>query len=348
MLEALTLKNFEGYKKAVLLFHEGVNVIVGESDHGKSSIMRALRWTVLNKPGGEEFISTWSEDGVSVKVRIDGKSVTRVKGKENAYYIDKKKYLSFGVGIPEDVSRLFNMEEVNIQNQLDTHFLLTDSPGEVARYFNKIVDLDIIDRSMSKIQQHLKSEKQGLLNKKSELASLEEELKSYDWLISAEDHLRKLEILSRSINATSTKVEQITSLLQNIEVVEKDKAPLLKLISAREEVIVLIGVLNNINKTKVQLEEITYLLDELEKIEKEKVVLSNLSKAGPTISSLMALAKGIGLKQTELLELSNIIESVNTIDSQIALKKKKKEELQKEIAKMMPDVCPLCDQEIRR
>ena len=346
MLEAITVKNFQGYKKAVVLFHEGVNVIVGESDHGKSAIFKALRWVIYNKPSGDDFISYWSDTGMSVKVRVDGKSVTRVKGKENAYYIDKEKYLSFGVGVPEEVEKLFNMADVNIQNQLDTHFLLSESPGEVARYFNKIVDLDIIDRSMRNIQKQLKSEQQGLLNSKSEKASFEEDLKTYDWLMTAEDQLRGMENLSRTISKTSTQIKEIDELIEAIDLLEKTREPLNKLISAQKEVEVMSKLSGSINKSYEEINEITDLIEKIEEIEEERLVFTKLSKAKPEIASLMALAKDIGLRRTECLELSNLISGIEGIDKQIIAKKKEKEQLQKDFKKLMPDTCPLCEQEI--
>ena len=346
MLEAITVKNFQGYKKAVVLFHEGVNVIVGESDHGKSAIFKALRWVIYNKPSGDDFISYWSDTGMSVKVRVDGKSVTRVKGKENAYYIDKEKYLSFGVGVPEEVEKLFNMADVNIQNQLDTHFLLSESPGEVARYFNKIVDLDIIDRSMRNIQKQLKSEQQGLLNGKSEKASLEEDLKTYDWLMTAEDQLRGMENLSRTISKTSTQIKEIDVLIEAIDSLEKTREPLNKLISAQEEVAAMSKLSDGINKLYREINEIADLIEEIEEIEEERLVFTKLSKAKPEIASLMTLAKDIGIRQTECLELSNLISTIKTVADNIERYEKEKEQLQKDFMELMPNTCPLCSQEI--
>jgi len=348
MLEAITVKNFQGYKKAVVLFHEGVNVIVGESDHGKSAIFKALRWVIYNKPSGDDFISYWSDTGMSVKVRVDGKSVTRGKGKENAYYIDKEKYLSFGIGVPEEVEKLFNMADVNIQNQLDTHFLLSESPGEVARYFNKIVDLDIIDRSMRNIQKQLKNEQQGLLNSKSEKTSLEEDLKTYDWLMTAEDQLRGMENLSRTISKTSTQIKDIDELIGDIDALEKTREPLNKLISAQEEVAAMSKLSDSINKSYREINEITNLIEEIQEIEDERLVFTKLSKAKPEIASLMALVKDIGLKRTECLELSNLISTIKTVTNNIERIEKEKQQLQKDFIELMPDICPLCEQEIVR
>jgi len=346
MLEAITVKNFQGYKKAVILFHEGVNVIVGESDHGKSAIFKALRWVIYNKPSGDDFISYWSDTGMSVKVRVDGKSVTRAKGKENAYYIDKEKYLSFGVGVPEEVEKLFNMADVNIQNQLDTHFLLSESPGEVARYFNKIVDLDIIDRSMRNIQKQLKSEQQGLLNSKSEKASFEEDLKTYDWLMTAEDQLRGMENLSRTISKTSTQIKEITDLLIDIQSIETNRAPLNKLLSAQEAVKDMSDLSDDIKITKGKIEDIDQLLEELTETFLLTKLKTDLKKAEPEVTSLMTLTKDIGLRRTECLELSNIISTIKTITNNIERYEKEKEQLQKDFTKLMPNTCPLCEQEI--
>ena len=59
MIQSLHIKNLQSHKDSHLDFCEGVNVIVGPSDSGKSAILRALRWIVKNRPQGDVLRSHW-------------------------------------------------------------------------------------------------------------------------------------------------------------------------------------------------------------------------------------------------------------------------------------------------
>lgn len=57
-----------------------------------------------------------------------------------------------GKSVPDPVSQLVNMEDINIQNQHNRYFLLNETPGQVATILNEMVGLEIIDKSLSKIE----------------------------------------------------------------------------------------------------------------------------------------------------------------------------------------------------
>ena len=47
MLKKLILKNFQSHSDSELEFDKGINVICGNSDSGKSSIIRSFIWACL-------------------------------------------------------------------------------------------------------------------------------------------------------------------------------------------------------------------------------------------------------------------------------------------------------------
>jgi exonuclease SbcC len=70
MIDSLSIQNFQSHEKTELEFDEGINIIIGQSDSGKSAILRALNWVVNNKPNGEAFKSNWGGD-TKVKIIIE-------------------------------------------------------------------------------------------------------------------------------------------------------------------------------------------------------------------------------------------------------------------------------------
>ena len=56
MITALRLLEFQKHRKLVVRFDPHVTTIVGQTDSGKTSILRALLWLLTNSPAGMEFI----------------------------------------------------------------------------------------------------------------------------------------------------------------------------------------------------------------------------------------------------------------------------------------------------
>jgi len=299
MLESLTIRKFQSHDNTILKFHKGVNAIVGETDTGKSSIVRVLRWLIDNRPSGDEFISI-DKKNCSATLKIDGKRVRRIKGEKNLYKIDKKEFKAFGQSVPEEVSSLLNISNVNLQGQLDAPFLLSESSAEVARYFNKIVKLDVIDKSLKNISQRIREGRLGLARKESKKSDLLESIKEYDWLVNAGDKIKKLSIIEKSITKTNKQIYDIDQLINDIEDLEEKKENLRKFS----------GVKNEIN-------------------------------------NLIELSEVIDKEEEAYYSLLEIVQVVEDTEYNIRMLTKEGKEIRKQLEKLMPDVCPLCGQEVR-
>ena len=59
MIKSLELFNFQSHAHTLIEFSDGVNIISGTSDSGKSAILRALRWVIRNEPSGLGVVSWW-------------------------------------------------------------------------------------------------------------------------------------------------------------------------------------------------------------------------------------------------------------------------------------------------
>jgi DNA repair protein SbcC/Rad50 len=152
MLKSISSYNFQSHKSTIIDFCDGLNVITGSSDSGKSSVIRAFRWVYENRPSGDS-IKNWDskkEDEVSVGIQLSEGSVCkeRINGKVK-YLLDTEKgsyeFEAIRSDVPQEIIEFFNLSEYNIQTQHDPYFLLNDSPGEVAKKLNSLVGLDIID-----------------------------------------------------------------------------------------------------------------------------------------------------------------------------------------------------------
>lgn len=150
MIESVTLRNVEAHEKKTVEFGPGVTCVVGETDAGKSALIRSLLWVALNQPSGANMVH-FKKPFAKATVRVDGREVVRKRGKTvNLYSLDGKKFKAFGSSVPGEISSLVNISEVNVQRQLDGPFWFSDSPGKISRELNRVVNLDEIDRVLAK------------------------------------------------------------------------------------------------------------------------------------------------------------------------------------------------------
>ena len=200
MINSLSLRNFQSHKSSTLEFSSGVNVIIGQSDSGKTALLRALNWIITNRPSGDSFRSSWGGDTV-VDVRLDSSvsTISRAKtARENAYYItneddDRIQYKAMGQGVPDDIIKLLNLNAVNIQGQMDSPFLLSVSAGEVAQTLNEVVGLEDIDRAVSAANRMVNSAKAAKDAEAAQINKLQVDLQQFEQLDELDGMLTYLE-----------------------------------------------------------------------------------------------------------------------------------------------------------
>ena len=216
MIESISLSGFQSHKNSNLDFSNGVNVIVGKSDCGKSAIIRALRLVLENKPSGDSFINHDCKD-MTVSMKINDTDITRGKGSENTYTAGKEKFTAFGQSVPEPIVAVTKFHDVNAQFQLDSPFLLSMTPGEAGQYLNSIMNLDIIDQTVKAAQAMARENKAAISALTATIATLESEEAGYVWLTDAEAALEKLQALEGKHNELTGEKQKIEDTILSIE-----------------------------------------------------------------------------------------------------------------------------------
>lgn len=307
LINRISLRNFQSHKRTDIELHPGVNCIVGQSNSGKTSILRALYWAIYNRPSGMAFVSHWNQDkngkplkptAVFITKNDETDELARIRSADiNGYNINhgdgefSLKLEAVGTDVPEQISSLFNLEEVNIQKQMDAPFLLSESAGEVARFFNRIIRLDLIDRVLAKAESERRLARNGKANSETALKKLTEDSIGYAWVEAGEVLLNKIGVLERTIEEGRDIVDRLESETQEWE--------------EQEEVI----------RSTKDVETAEKLVDEIE-VEQEAI-------------------EGWMKKISEMTDL------VDQWNSAYALVKLMEEEIPR-LEKSLPKTCPLC------
>ncbi len=361
----LSLENFQSITHGELVFHTGTNVIVGQSNSGKTATFRALKACLTNPSGSQRFIKNGSKQAV-VTVEYNGNQITwKRTAKESSYTINGEDYIKTGSSnafkimedtgfVRDDNDTLMNMEE-----ELQLPFPFGISKSELFKLYENVFcvsDSAVILKSAKEHEDKAKSDiallENDLLKNENKLKELKEfeEIFDKDKLISLKSYLEEKQERLRTLNdglpliKKAMKVTMIdlnglddfdTNNLLNTRNdllnVKKEIYKLKKLHGIHKS---LPEILNPVNKIAIY--------TELIELHKERELIKNLEGiALPEIQVENKLQEYKNLV-TYKRDIKNIINSI----SQIEQKKKDWEEKLNRMKEKLKDVsvCPLCGQ----
>lgn len=346
MIHSLYLKNFESHKNTKLIFSKGINIITGESDQGKSSIIRGIYWVKDNKPAGNSMVSFWNRDNkgnpknvTMAEITNANTSVSRMKSSEmNGYYIGEMKLDAIGQKVPEEVPDALNLSDINIQYQFDRPFLLDESPLEVARFFNKIIKLDVIDRVLSKAEGLRKKTNAEIKSLEFNVETASAQIAKFSWIDSVAPLVKKLEALEYSIEDKNIKKQKLQKLIEDYEhnkAIIKENRKIANLSKIITQVDALTERIRDNKYKKSTIEELLATYRKQEALIKQCKEVKKLQKVVDRIEELTTIIKEKKIKKNILSVLiDDYRNNGTTIDEQ-------KKEV-KRLTALLPSVCPTC------
>lgn len=308
MIRFVDIQNFQSHENTRLEFVDGVNVLVGLSDAGKSAVLRAMRWVCQGRPIGEATVRSHWGGETSVVIGFDDGNVERVRGgkkdRSNAYLIDDgKKKLALkasGKSVPSEVLNLADIPSISWQHQLDRPFLIGESisAGEVARILNEVASLDLIDQSLAFMDSKMRENKKEITSLKSREEALLEEREQFSDTDAATKAVEKLSRLDREIAALSDDADALEALIESVAELEE------------------------------RLEEI-----------------GDVDDAAKTIKTLEALAGEIDGTDQSFRALQSHVFSIDALEEKMFTATENERDAEREFHRERPESCPLCGKE---
>lgn len=270
MFKKLTVHNFQIHEDTELNLDHPIVVLCGKSDSGKSSLLRAVRWLCLNtQPTGVSFAKKGKTE-FSAQLEVDDKVILRKRGKsDNEYYLNKSLYKAFGTKVPDDILKVLNVDLLNFSHQLDGPFWFNLTPGQVSKELNSIIQLDVIDTSLSNASSYVKKTKAEVEVCEERLKTARQKKKDLLWVKDVNKRLIKLEETSNEITETNARASRTTLLLESVNKAEIRLENLSEALIASEEVIE------------------TFPLDLINKITRLEEILDELGDAEITLNKLI-------------------------------------------------------------
>lgn len=351
MIESIKICGFQSHKRSIIHLSPGVSVILGKSDCGKSALLRAIRFVVYNKPAGDSF-RNWSGSNTEVELTFsDGNVIKRTKtNSENSYTInDEKPLKAFGQGVPDEVQKILNMSYVNLQQQLDSHFLLSETSGEVAAHFNRVANISVIDKSVGKAKREITKTKQSIEHREADLVEKQEQLVGYKDLDSIEKQVKYLSNLDGqkrkidgdvvALNMWVNRVNKIDNQVDSIKEYLQLEKPVNELLKKDK-----LWITANAGLKKLRL-----LVQRIDTIDKQLVDSDTLLNLEPAVNLLLFKVKQKGLLSGNLRALNNLVVKHTTLTNKWQENQEKMVELNNTLTEYwgQTKVCPVCGQGIK-
>lgn len=230
------LENFQAFEKGEFNLSPNLNVLVGISNVGKSSVSRALSLILFNT-----WDKSWIKFGAKycrVTIETDTRiTVIREKGEKINRYIlrlpnqPEQLFESFGTGVPEQVQQALHIQEVlvdltdklnlNLAGQMDALFLLSQTGSYRAKVLGKLSGATYLDyaiRELNKDKRQITAEKNL---KDLEIVELQTQVSKLAAIESYSSILVDLESKLASLTAAEQRVECIRELFRRVKVLKE-------------------------------------------------------------------------------------------------------------------------------
>jgi len=342
MIERLHLQNFKSHKESDIHFSPGINLITGESDNGKSALLYGLYWITDNKPLGSEFCS-WDTKETIAEVVVDGKNISRVrKGSNSFYQIGEEIYKIYKNKVPEEVLDILNLGDINWKLPHAPHFLFSNSAGDVAKYLNKFVDLEVIDSTLKHANSRIKSTKNTLEWGHQNKEKFEEELSTYSKLNALDVELTQLEKEEETLQVYQDQYSKLLDVKEELE-------SLHSLIEIDTKITQLGRMISSLEKDSDSLSNLEVCIQRLNTLFLQLQEETRLLEIGESVPKLCTFVDSVQKMQEEktrmsssICELEELYSTARQAQEEYNALKRKCSGYEKEFSSSFPAICPFC------
>lgn len=349
----LILKNFQQWKDGDIEFTKGLNVLMGDTECGKSTIFRAIS-SILTGKMPEDYIRKGTK-GCEVELYFDDNSVfkrSRSK-KDNIAIANNNKYERVGKDIPFDYFKALGNTSITfgdkklslcLYSQFEPHFFITLSDYDKSKLIGTICGIDIVDKLVDSINKDIRQSNSNIKFLKEQLESDEEVLQ----IKKAE--LDKQKDLVNSLENIKNKLSDDIKTLENLSNLSSKSVFIKNNISLYEQQLKLnlecsrtfnqkdnVELLKKLYSLQDQLNKIEFLFNSINERKKQTEIISNYnfdSEKVEVINKLYELSNKLYQHKASIINLQN---NLHASEYELECLIKEKSDLLKGF-----DKCPLC------
>lgn len=320
----LSLKNFQSHVDTVIELDKGLNVFIGESRQGKTSILRAFDFVIENRyKGNVRKYITQGADRCEVSLKLsNGYIITRIVERKsngiNGYTIfnpktgELEELNTKGVTV---VQELLGFSKLNIDKDLsvplnflrqgESWFLIGDkyTAPQREKIIGGIFGTHYADAVIRKYEKQERVIGGTLKTKKEDKENLEKELDKYS-------NLDSLEIVLNKIEDKQTEIELLNSEIEKIQTLKDKRDNCISQINQIDETLKKISNLEVLTKNINELLEKSRELNSIIDLNNRRL---NVIEKGQSHKKIIEQVKSINEIKETLSNVKNINEEIKTI-----------------------------------
>src|SRR5699024_6283239 len=246
-IKKIILENFQSHKYTEFELNEKLNIIVGPSDSGKTAIIRGIKWALYNEPAGDFFIRE-GQNKVSVSLIFsDNTQLTRYRTKtKNVYELiynngEELRLEGFGTGVPEEIKEAIGIYKINLDGketssinlaeQLEGSFLLSEKTSTRASAVGQLVGVDVIDDALREVLKDTRTLNVTKKNLEEHMNHLRDEIKSFDYLKELKTTINKASNIKEKLIEFQNLVDKLNNSFETLKEIYDEMSKLQKIIN---------------------------------------------------------------------------------------------------------------------
>lgn len=269
-LKSARLIDFQSHEDTYVEFDSEMTVIIGETNAGKSSLLRGITWGLYNEPKGTDFIRTGKSSCKVILTFSDGSIIERSRSRSSAgkYVVtdpqgNTQVFSGFANDIPAEIANQHQMPQVqltkdlkrslNVASQLEGPFLLTESNIQKASAVGRIAGTQVVDNAIKELNKTTLATSRQIKQAEADIQANELKLKSFKDLDKLEQHIQLFEMTLDSYRAVEKELENIAILTKDyycngmfIQGLKEDQAKLPNLKGFNEDILVAQRLINEL------------------------------------------------------------------------------------------------------
>jgi exonuclease SbcC len=339
MLKKISIKNFQVHAKKEVNLTKGINVIVGETNQGKSAIIRALYLLLENLPRGADKVFHREKSKLPMEISLEDDQGNVVTRKKKKYTLNGVVFKAFNNEVPKPIKEIFPLKPINWHKQLDSHFLVLNTPGAAAKSLGVSTGLEEQEVIIKEIKERLstcKSETRRLQINRDEAR---DKIKKLRPVVACLMKARSVKLKEDELEQKQDKIHEIEDTLNTISKLNKRlrKTNIEPRIAITKQILDLIQSYEEAQRTQKILVDIVESLKDTSTADAKK-----LNSYIKEIDHILSLLPSLSKNETSRIALQQLLETYQGSTEIISSGSKEIKEKEKEFKALLKEV-GVCD-----
>lgn len=271
-ISKLVLENFGSHEYSKFDFSPRMNVFIGPTSSGKTTILRAFRWLYDDYGNSKRFVKKGAEEARVTIYTSHGYIITRFcnikKASKNGFEITypdgrSETLNTKGVKVVQDILSYSKLDletkkiDLNFLSQGSSWFFIGEdySAGDRAKIIGSVYKTHLVDLAIKDLENESRKLAQKKEDRTKSLSDLDEKIKEFEFLKVMEGNIKELdkleEILMEKFN-TKNKIKELSNKKDILENKIKECENILSQINIKD-----------LEECKLLLEDLTYKITKL-------------------------------------------------------------------------------------